>query len=116
MTCCKDKTYVEVWLPYFKQGDDLANYLNDCETPTEAMNQHAEMLRQSALQLDNIAALIAGKNSEIYANTHHISLITDNETAKALVEANLAFIPEDMEDECNEECCGQCLNDGHYCV
>lgn len=108
MTCCKDKTYVEVWLPYFKQGDDLAHCLDVTNTPTEAMNKHAEMLRVAAEVLENVGALIYGHEVKVDADTHLIGLSLSKDLSQTLVDAKLAHVPEYLDEIEDEECCGRC--------
>lgn len=108
MTCCKDKTYVEVWLPYFKQGDDLANCLDITNTPTQAMNRHAKMLRDSAKVLENIGARIYGAEVKIDAETHFIGMTLTKDLAQSLIDTGLVVHRPEYLDEIGEECCGRC--------
>ena len=53
---------VEVFLGYFKQGDDLSHCLGQVENPVDAIDLHADMLSDVVDHLDDLATTwIAGK-------------------------------------------------------
>lgn len=106
MNCCKDKVYVDVWLPYYKQGDDLHSCLEG-NAPWEAMRKHANMLGCAQHILENISTYIEGQEVEVHADTHHIGLEVSKELADILVKEKLATFS-DWGDEEDEGCCGHC--------
>jgi len=96
------KTLV-IYLPYFKQGDDLSAYLDSTKTKEEALEGHAEMLKDASEQLLQIRDIIEGQEVDIYADTHHISISGDDDIMDKLIEANLAEEDEYDDDEDEED-------------
>lgn len=92
------KVNVDVWLPYYKQGDDLHSCLEG-STPWEAMRKHANLLECAKNTLEKIADYIEGKDVEVYADTHLIGLELNKEIADILVKEGLATIPEWIDEE-----------------
>jgi hypothetical protein len=62
--------YFELYLPYFKQGDDLNFFLNKAPSNYDALMSHSQMLSAIARDLERLAPLL--KDYEINADTHHI--------------------------------------------
>jgi hypothetical protein len=97
----------EIHLPYFKQGDDLGHFLRTVGDVQQALEQDALMLEDSAVILRKVKDVLAkfpGK-VEIKADTHMIFVDGDGEAIDALVAAEVAEIPEWLEDDydCEEE-------------
>jgi len=90
--------YVEVCLPYYKQGDDLAHCLEGA-TPYEALLKHADMMNDTKNILLQIAEVIKEDNIEIEADTHHIGLTVSEAIANLLVEKELAYVSEYLDEE-----------------
>lgn len=97
--------YVEVNLPYFKQGDDLGWALENSTTAQEAFLKHAEMLREAADKLTTIAKYLEEVEKEnVYADTHHIGMTLPDDLATLLIDKELVEPdPWDGEDEWEEE-------------
>lgn len=99
-------TWYQIVLPYWKQGDDLAYFLNQNEgDPIKALQEHAEMLRQSADKLDRIADLVSEHDRgevEIEADTHVITVDGSVELMDKLIELDLISCDKDMQEEWEE--------------
>ena len=105
--------HAEIHLPYYKQGDDFKNCLEQCrDDPRKALKMHAEMLRGSADMLDEVAEIIqqdrpkavASKLSGKYpvkmdGDTHVIWISGSPKIIKKLVDKSLAYLWEDEEEE-----------------
>lgn len=87
----KDKNIetVEIILPYFKQGDDLAGFLENYNNIPEALTAHANALEIAAQQLKDIRDTIKDNEVEIDAQTHHISITCSKELAEKLINKEL---------------------------
>ena len=83
-----------IWLPYYKQGDDLAHCLKD-NGPQQALREHAEVLMCAAKQLTDIADLVGDTEIELDADTHHIGISGPQELLDLLVEKELVDVYED---------------------
>lgn len=108
----KKLTSVEVFLPYFKQGDDFAHCLEQCDGRiTEALEMDAECLRSAADILLSIRAEIqekgVEKEIEVNADTHCIWIYGPEEFLQSLIDKELAsrdpFEDEDLDDEEEED-------------
>lgn len=93
--------YLEIHLPYFKQGDDLNCCLDSEKTKREAFFAHAEMLNYAASQLKKIGELI-DETVEVDADTHHIGINCSDEIAEKLISLELAEVPEWLEEDDEE--------------
>jgi hypothetical protein len=89
-------------LPYYKQGDDLAHCINQNDGDVEkGLLSHAEMLREAAQQLEDIASLVSKYGSdrvEIEADTHCIMIDGPKDLLDELVEQDLATAEGDIEE------------------
>jgi len=95
----KNKIY-ELHLPYFKQGDDLGHFVEKCDSHSEALMSHSEMLNYTADILKRLADFAAaGKISIIQADTHYISLSCEEELGKVLFEEGILNVPFVSEEE-----------------
>ena len=87
----KIKSY-ELWLPCFKQGDDLASAQeraqeNECENQTESASLlHAQALEDAATTLKVMAKYAKESGLKIeHADTHHISVTIDELIGEQLI-------------------------------
>lgn len=81
----------EINLPYFKQGDDLNNCLEQSKTIEDGLALHASFLKQAADQLLKIRQIISEKlEISIYADAHHIGISGPDEVINMLVDSQLA--------------------------
>jgi len=69
----------EIRPPYFKQSDDLSQYIDAADSMSDALEAHSEMLQSSASTLQDLATTVQGKDVSIDACTHFISLYTEDE-------------------------------------
>ena len=87
-------------LPYFKQGDDLRNFLKPETSNEQALENHAQMLDEAATILRSVKNYIAGRDDvEFDAYTHRISILAPDELIDQLVADGLANIEEFDDDE-----------------
>lgn len=96
------KSY-HLWLPYYKQGDDLASAQREAGNDSAAFKLHANILRDSAEMLDKCAEY-AGKDmiSIEFADTHCIGIECSEKVGDMLVEEGLLSVDE-WEDEWSED-------------
>ena len=87
-----------IYLPYFKQGDDFANCSSNAESVEEALENHAEMLEAAAAQLRKIKSIVAGHGVTIDGDTHSIWIDADKEIIDTLVQLKLVFLDEEDEE------------------
>lgn len=101
MTNEADKNWkcAEISLPYFKQGDDLASYIEDCSSMPEAFEQHAMAMDAAAETLRGIKKSIGENEVFIDAMTHMISIEAEASVIDRLVSEKLAYECEDFNDE-----------------
>lgn len=81
-------------LPYYKQGDDLGNFLevyrDDPHPSAPSLLGHAEMLEHAANSLRRLAALAAdGMLTVEVADCHYIEVECDTEIADKLIADNI---------------------------
>ena len=97
--------YLTIRLSYFKQGFDLSSCFKGRKTNEEALESHAEMLKNAANQLLQIRDIIKGHEVDFYADTHYIGISGEDEVIDKLLEANLAEenFYDDEEDEYDKE-------------
>lgn len=99
------KNFYQLWLGYFKQGDDLSCCAENCASSKEAFLRHAEMLESAAATLRRAAELELDIDQ---ADTHFISVSCEKELGDRLVAENfLTSIDNEDEDdfECADEHC-----------
>ena len=98
------KNLYELDLPYFKQGDDLATAKKNSSNDVEAFRLHAEMLRESAARLDQMAVLAADGLAGIEeAGTHMIVVYADETVGDRLVAEGVLSRPMWLEDDEDKE-------------
>jgi hypothetical protein len=78
-----------LWV-HWKQGDDLAQYLNQHNNDTKkALLAWAQSFRESAKKVRAIAKMFQGKRLNVCADTHRIYLIGDIDTLEEAVKRKL---------------------------
>lgn len=97
--------YVNLWLNYFKQGDDMYCCLENTDTLQEAFTSHAELMRSVAMHLEEVASYLKGHEDkiEIHADTHHIGIELPTDLANLLIEKELVHYDEEMCKEHEED-------------
>jgi hypothetical protein len=102
------KNYYDLFLPVFKQGDDLAQHLSESpEDPAKAFLGLAERYQDAAQICKRVASVVkeapAG-SIEVQADTHMIKLYGSEEYFGGLVQDKIIGIegPGDHEDEDSE--------------
>lgn len=95
--------YVEIFLPYFKTGDDLSSCIHDSNNLVEAFKLHAAIMQESKEQLEVISSVLEKHKSllkeiSIDANNHSIVINGPDEILKDLIAAGVAEVPEWIED------------------
>ena len=96
--------FVEIHLPYFKQGDDLSGCLKDAASVADALEQHALLMDAAARQLRAVKDLVTGQPVEVQADTHSITMAGPPALMDRLVAEELACEDEfDDEDENEHE-------------
>lgn len=112
----KSDTYCEIWLPYFKQGDDLGWHLRpdketgQVNTACEAFQLHSQQMQHVSDILQNISNILRkypvdGVSAE--GDTHHIHVEGPPELIQELVKEELGNIPEWHDEE-------EYFEDNHY--
>ena len=98
----KKNKYYELWLPYFKQGDDLHSQWKPRDgkerTSKEAFLAHASLLEAAASQLKKVAEHTGRGLRIIDADTHYIGVECPEDLGEVLVKEGL-LSPEPFEDE-----------------
>lgn len=89
----------EIYLPYYKQGDDMANHLASSNSVAEALEAHATRMEAVANQLRAIEKLVVGQPVKIDASTHFIGISGPDEVIDKLIAGRLATAPEFEDDE-----------------
>lgn len=79
----------ELRLPYYKQGDDLAHWLEKLEDPVASLRAHAEQMDAAASVLRQASNAIAGHQVEVHADTHVIQISGPDELIDRLVESGV---------------------------
>ena len=90
---------VEVYLGYWKKGDDLAFCVDEVGNNAEAILEHSNMLMGASWQLNEIYKILQGKEIDICADTHYIAIECDDEAAQQLVDKDLVEFPEDWDED-----------------
>ncbi len=92
-----------IFLPYFKQGDDLGYHLQNSSSLSEALENHAKQMDTVAQVLRQVESVIRNEPSvEIQADTHMIFLTGPTELVDVLVKEELASYDEFEDDEEDE--------------
>jgi hypothetical protein len=81
-------------LPYYKQGDDLAEHLAETDSVAKAIEDHAERLTFARDQLLAIKDIVAGQPVTIDAGAHIIWLTGPATVVDKLVALGLAELDE----------------------
>lgn len=99
-----------IWLPYFKQGDDMNGCLvmeNDKVDARASIGNHINLLKVAIDQLEKIKNGLPGNSDfHIEADTHFISITGDKNVIERLHTNQLVEIDDDEyedEDEFNED-------------
>ena len=96
---------VEMYIPYFKSGDDLAEHLGQHKDPVKALRAWAAQLEAGAKAIREIAKHFEGSRIEIQADTHMVifddvdDVIADKLIAKNLVQEVAWGDDDEVEDE-----------------
>jgi len=94
----------EIGLPYWKQGDDMRHYLEQCDgNVSEALELHAEAMEASATLLREVKEVIGGESVSLYADGHSIEIDADDAIIDRLIELDLADLKEPYEDDWDAE-------------
>lgn len=94
--------YAEIWLSYFKQGDDLGHHVDKASSIPEAFGAHADQMIGVAEHLRAVKEVleeVGTEGVEIDAGTHHIGISAPENVIQALVNKDLATIPEWLGEE-----------------
>jgi len=82
--------YYSLWLPVFKQGDDLGSHLVDGEHPSKAFMALAEQYKSAAEICETVANSIKNiKNVSVDACTHSISISTNSKKIQSLIDLEI---------------------------
>ena len=92
-------TTLELHLPYFKQGCDLAYFLNDCPTTSQALERDAMMLDSAAEIVYKVFDIVRkyegiGREIKIDADTHTIIIECDDDIAEELLKLDAISVPD----------------------
>ena len=98
-----NKKYATIWLPYFKQGDDMNGGLvkddNGTVDTKESIKNHIIRLEAAINQLQQIHDLIPDVNTcVINGDTHHIGIDGDENAEEAWCRLWSTPKEEDMKD------------------
>ena len=109
------KKSTTIWLPYFKQGDDLGRCIEKDDNGNimvkQTISNHILLLESSIDQLKEINNLIPEINNySIYGDTHNITITGDERFINNLVNKGLATdifemdsIDQDLEELSDDE-------------
>jgi len=111
MSKANENKTIDIWLPMFKQGDDLSFHLEKNPSPAEAFDAHAEQMDAVAEHLRAVAKAIRETECNSFevvnvcADTHHIDLTgPDTLTNKLLTEELGQENKWDEDEECDCDC------------
>jgi hypothetical protein len=94
----KDKLTADIWLPYYKQGDDMHGgiVMKDGKLDVkQTFQNHIDRLTAAIEQLTKIKDMIPDDvDVDIHADTHHIDITSDKFTIQRLVDSGLASLPD----------------------
>lgn len=94
------KTYT-LYLPYFKQGDDLAHYLENTKTVSEAFAAHADCMQDASRILERLAKVAKSIDMSIEGCTHSISITGEETDMEPLVTEGLLVLGDfDPDEDC----------------
>jgi len=89
---------VEIYLPYFKKGDDLNHALTYTKGDNKkALKAHAENLIAAAEILMELSEIV-DQSCEIQADTHYIGITAVDEIIDKIIDADLG-VEYDYEEE-----------------
>ena len=103
-----DKITANIWLPYFKQGDDLADSIekkaDGSVDAKKTLENHIALLEYAANMLKHINDEIPDENDvDLDGNTHYIGITADETLIDKLVVKKLVTIKE-FSDENDDTC------------
>ena len=93
----------QLWLSYFKQGDDLAACLEEAGSLAEALELHALRLDESAKQLRDFRDSLPEAVVNVFADTHVITVDGPDGWVEQQISAGVLQPWGDEEDEEGEE-------------
>ena len=96
--------HYSLFLPVFKQGDDLAYHLNkNPDDNAKAFIGLAEQYEEAAKQCRRVAGVLAETEAEVGADCHFIGVSGDEQALAGLVADNLLQLEPDQDDEYSDE-------------
>ncbi len=99
-----------LWLPVFKQGDDLGHHLKD-NSVEDAFMAMAEQYTAAASMCKKMASIASEHKLEVYADTHFIEVSGPVEVIDNLTKDGILSV-DDYEgcdcDDCNGDCGDDC--------
>lgn len=90
-----------LWLPYFKQGDDLSHFLSQEEDQAKALENHAQMMEETAKLLRKVA--VYAKDIEINADCHFIGIEGPDAIIQEMIDDGLVQLDEFDDDDWDDE-------------
>lgn len=99
-----NRKHAQIWLPYFKQGDDMENNIEKDENGVvdvkASIVNHIKLLESAINQLQKIHNMIPDMNTcTLHGNTHYIGIEGDERIIKELADNKLVIIEEEDEEE-----------------
>lgn len=103
--------YYDLWLPYFKQGDDISHFFEQNkkkfsepkEVSKQSFIEHAELLEHTANILRKVAEYTDQGLLLEDAMTHHIGVSCPEELGEVLVKENILYFFDDEYEEDADE-------------
>jgi hypothetical protein len=98
-----NKKSAQIWLPYFKQGDDLAACLakdeNNKVHAKKTLDNHIALLEMAIKQLKDINDIIPLINDiELTGDTHYVGIHGDERIINLLINSKLADAEDSFDD------------------
>lgn len=99
--------YAEIYLPYFKQGDDLAHHLENTNSIVDAFTNHSLQMEHVSKLLKDVSLALEQHTNEldeisVDACTHHISISGPENIIQELINKGLAEKPDWIDEEDDE--------------
>ena len=103
-----EKKHATIFLPYFKQGDDLNSCIEKYEdgnvNTKETLKKYVELLENVINIIKEIDSIIPENNDiEIDGDTHYIGITGDKKILDKLVEKDLAQYEEEYDDDDDDD-------------
>ena len=104
----KTTKYGQIWLSYYKQGDDMSQCIvkeNDGKVNAKAsIENHIRLLQHTIDHLQEIHDKLSdGMDFNITGDTHHISIEGDIKVIDSLIEDKLVHVDDFMDQESEDE-------------